>query len=236
MEENKTLNTEEELNVSDVDTALNGGESLSSALEDADTSELDTDTTVEDAELDTDAALEESEASEEKPEYVPKNKYEKALYGVYRDEGLAETLRVASYAIVAVTVYAFFVHCLNLLAESPLLLVEKLIITAVPFIAVSVMRYVINAPRPYELLEFYEKKPKSRTGCSFPSRHVFSVFVIATVMIPQNIALGIGLLVLGAVLGAMRVLLGLHFIRDVVAGALIGVISGVIGLLTLMLI
>ena len=215
-------------------------------LEEADISEIDTDTTSEDSEFDTDAPLEDlelyadasaedGETLEEKPEYVPKNKYEKVLYSVYRDEGLAETLRVASYAIVAVTIYAFFVHCLNLLAESPLLLVEKLIITAVPFIALSVMRYVINAPRPYELLEFYEKKPKSRTGCSFPSRHVFSVFVIATVMIPQNIALGIGLLLLGAVLAALRVLLGVHFIRDVVAGALIGVISGVIGLLTLMM-
>ena len=55
-------------------------------------------------------------------------------------------------------------------------------------------------------------------------------------MLPQNIALGIGLLLLGAVLGVMRVLLGVHFIRDVVAGALIGVISGAIGLLTLLLI
>ena len=42
--------------------------------------------------------------------------------------------------------------------------------------------------------------------------------------------------VFGAVLAALRVLLGVHFIRDVVAGALIGVISGVIGLLTLMMI
>ena len=105
-----------------------------------------------------------------------------------------------------------------------------------PFVALTVMRLVINAPRPYELLEFYEKKPKNKSGRSFPSRHVFSVFVIGTVMIPTSAFLGAALLVLGAALGAMRVLLGVHFIRDVVAGALIGVLSGVVGLLVLTLI
>ena len=49
-------------------------------------------------------------------------------------------------------------------------------------------------------------------------------------------ALGIGLFALGAALGLIRVILGVHFIRDVVAGALIGVISGAVGLLTLTLI
>ena len=223
MEENKNLN-EDVLDNEDVsDNEITEAFESDTDFNEAGLSEIETDNGGDAPE-------------EQKPEYVPKNKYEKVLYGVYRDEGLSETLRVASLAIVAVTVYAFFVHCLHLLSENPLLLAEKLIITAVPFIALSVMRYMINAPRPYELIEFYEKKPKGKSGCSFPSRHVFSVFVIATVMLPQNIALGIGLLLLGAVLGVMRVLLGVHFIRDVVAGALIGVISGAIGLLTLLLI
>ena len=171
-----------------------------------------------------------------KPEYVPKNKYENTLYRVYCDDGLSEILRISSLAIVAVTVYAFFAHILKLIEVSPLLAVEILLITGVPFLAVSVMRKIINAPRPYELLEFYEKKPKDKKGSSFPSRHVFSVFVIATVIVPTNIALGIGLFVLGAALASIRVVLGVHFIRDVVAGALIGVVSGAVGLLALTLI
>ena len=213
MEENKNINTEEELSATDV-------------------AELDPaadETAPSDPEC-------QPEAEEKKPEYVPKNKYEGALYRVYSDEGLAETLRVASLAIVALSVYAFFTHCLKLLTDSPLYLIETLIITGVPFVALTVMRLVINAPRPYELLEFYEKKPKNKSGRSFPSRHVFSVFVIGTVMIPTSAFLGAALLVLGAALGAMRVLLGVHFIRDVAAGALIGVLSGVIGLLVLTLI
>ena len=208
MEENKNINTPEET---------------------SDILELETELVDEDA-------AEDMPEEEKKPEYVPKNKYEKALYRVYSDEGLSETLRVASLAIVAISVYAFFTHCLQLLANSPIYLIETLIITGVPFVALTVMRLMINAPRPYELLEFYEKKPKNKAGRSFPSRHVFSVFVIATVMIPTSALIGSLLIVLGAALAAMRVLLGVHFIRDVAAGAAIGVISGVIGLLTLLLI
>ena len=216
MEENKNINTEE----------LEASELAETSAQDSEAELFPSD--VED--------LTASEGEEKKPEYVPKNKYEGALYRVYSDEGLAETLRVASLAIVALSVYLFFTHCLKLLAESPICLIETLIITGVPFVALTVMRLVINAPRPYELLEFYEKKPKNKSGRSFPSRHVFSVFVIGTVMIPTSAFLGAALLVLGAALGAMRVLLGVHFIRDVVAGALVGVLSGVIGLLALTLI
>ena len=208
MEENKNINTPEET---------------------SDILELETELVDEDA-------AEDMPEEEKKPEYVPKNKYEKALYRVYSDEGLAETLRVASLAIVAVSIYAFFTHCLKLLESSPIYLIETLIITGVPFVALTVMRLMINAPRPYELLEFYERKPKNKAGRSFPSRHVFSVFVIATVMMPTSAVIGSILAVLGVALAAMRVLLGVHFIRDVAAGAAIGVISGVIGLLTLLLI
>ena len=208
MEENKNINIDEE--TSDIEEL--GEEVELSAIEN------------------------DEEIPEKKPEYVPKNKYEKALYRVYSDEGLAETLRVASLAIVAVSIYAFFTHCLKLLESSPIYLIETLIITGVPFVALTVMRLMINAPRPYELLEFYERKPKNKAGRSFPSRHVFSVFVIATVMMPTSAVIGSILAVLGVALAAMRVLLGVHFIRDVAAGAAIGVISGVIGLLTLTLI
>jgi membrane-associated phospholipid phosphatase len=44
------------------------------------------------------------------------------------------------------------------------------------------------------------------------------------------------LLILGIALAASRVLLGIHFLRDVIAGAAIGIASGGIGLLVLWLI
>lgn len=165
--------------------------------------------------------------------YTPKTDYERVLLRVYEDRRTATVLKVASLSIVAVTVLAFIVRLLELFVSDHLLLLETLIITGVPFIALSVMRVLVDAPRPYELLPFYEKRPKGKCGRSFPSRHVFSVFVIGAVIMPSSILLGSMLLVLGACLAIFRVLLGIHFIRDVVAGALMGAVSGAVGLLAI---
>lgn len=169
------------------------------------------------------------------PEYQPKNKYERVLYTVYKDENLTEILHISSIAIVLLTVYAFFSRIMALIAH-PVAVAELLIITGVPFIVVSVIRKIINAPRPYEVLEFYSKKPKAKRGQSFPSRHVFSVFVIATALMTCNVFLGLALILGGIILSVLRVILGIHFIRDVVAGGIIGIVSGAIGILVLGLI
>ena len=175
---------------------------------------------------------EQTETEPPAPEYEPKNKYERLLYSVYRDSTLAEILRISSYAIVTLTVYAFFARLVGLIG-TPIEIVKILAVTGIPFVIVSLMRSLINAPRPYELLEFYEKKPKGKAGKSFPSRHVFSVFVIAAVLITWNPVIAVGLAVLGVLLAFLRVALGIHFVRDVVAGAAIGITSGAIGLLVL---
>ena len=86
------------------------------------------------------------------------------------------------------------------------------------------------------MLEFYSKKPKAKRGQSFPSRHVFSVFVIATALMTCNVFLGLALILGGIILSVLRVILGIHFIRDVVAGGIIGIVSGAIGILVLGLI
>lgn len=174
----------------------------------------------------------EEETSPAAPSYQPKNGYERILYSVYKNDTLAEILKITSYAIVLLTVYAFFVRIVGLI-ETPVELIKLLAVTGVPFVTVSLMRRMINAPRPYELLEFYEKKPKGKAGRSFPSRHVFSVFVIATVLMTWSPLLAAGLMLAGVLLALLRVVLGIHFVRDVVAGALIGIASGGIGLAVL---
>ena len=168
--------------------------------------------------------------------YVPKTKYERVLLRVYEDKRAALMLKIASIAIVAVTALAFLVRILELFMTNHIMLLETLVITGVPFVALSIMRVLVDAPRPYELLSFYEKRPKGKSGRSFPSRHVFSVFVIGAVIMPSSILLGSMLVLLGACLAVFRVLLGIHFIRDVVAGALMGAVSGAVGLLAITLI
>ena len=163
--------------------------------------------------------------------YTPKNKYEKVLYNIYKNDSFAEILKITSYAIVAITVYSFIVKIVTMLQDDFMGAVWLGVITGVPFLAVSLLRFVLNTPRPYEVFEFYKEAPKNKKGRSFPSRHVFSVFIIATVLMPWNVLVGCSLFLLGILLSVIRVLLGIHFIRDVLAGALIGIFSGVIGLL-----
>ena len=99
-----------------------------------------------------------------------------------------------------------------------------------PFVIVSVLRRVIDAKRPYELYEFYLEKPKDK-GRSCPSRHVYSATVIATLTVFVYPILGGVLLFFALMLAVLRVLLGIHFIRDVVCGALVGALAAIIGVL-----
>lgn len=107
--------------------------------------------------------------------------------------------------------------------------VKILVIPAVTFVMVTLLRLLINRARPYEALDINPLIKKNKSGQSFPSRHAASVFIIAMAFLYVNIYAGIALLILGAVMCAARVLAGVHYVSDVVAGALISVILGVFG-------
>lgn len=156
---------------------------------------------------------------------------ENLLKKIYSKKRLYRALLIISKIIVLITLPAFALTVWRGYTLSPLSAVKVCVICGVPFVIVSVIRRLINFPRPYELYGFYERAPKKKSGSSFPSRHAFSVFVIGTVMtFVYPIAASV-LLLLGVTLCICRVLCGIHFIRDVVAGALLGVISGLVGVL-----
>lgn len=102
--------------------------------------------------------------------------------------------------------------------------------TLIPFILLSVFRNIYNAKRPYELFETTPILNKDSKGKSFPSRHVFSIFVIGMSSFFIIKFYGIIALILGVFLAIIRVVGGVHFIKDVSVGALIGIISGIIGM------
>ena len=104
-----------------------------------------------------------------------------------------------------------------------------LLIPGISFIILSILRDRINAPRPYEVFDIPPVIDKKTTGHSFPSRHIFSIFVIATTIFYFFPVFGILLAIVGALLAANRVIGGVHFLRDVIAGALSGIAAGVIG-------
>ena len=179
-----------------------------------------------------DVEQEHSQSTDEAPAFVPGTKYEAALFRVYKNDSLSEGLRVLSVAIALLTVYAFAYTIFTSLAAREVSYVIRLVISTAPaFLVVSIARKAVNAPRPYELFSFYETAPKKKSGESFPSRHVFSVFAIGSALLFENLPLGVCLIISGVILAATRVLLGIHFVKDTVAGALIGLISGTLGML-----
>ena len=62
-------------------------------------------------------------------------------------------------------------------------LIIYLAIPGISFVAVSIFRKCYNAKRPYEIYDFKPLIPKDTIGKSFPSRHVFSIFVIGTTLL-----------------------------------------------------
>ncbi len=156
---------------------------------------------------------------------------ESLLKKVYQRPRLSATLAFISYIIVILTGAAYILLLVGAFIKGPALAVKVFLTTSLPFIIVSILRRKVNAPRPYELYDFYEHNPKRKSGESFPSRHAFSIFSIGTVCLFIYPIMGITLLSLGVPLAISRVLTGIHFTRDVVAGALIGAISALIGAL-----
>lgn len=106
---------------------------------------------------------------------------------------------------------------------------------AVSFVFVSIFRAKYAAPRPYEIYDFVPLLPKDTKAKSFPSRHVFSIFVIATVIVFVHPVCGSVLLCLGVILAVLRVVMGVHFPKDVIAGAVIGIVCGITGMAVWML-
>lgn len=108
---------------------------------------------------------------------------------------------------------------------------RAIVVPAVGFVLLSTFRYFVNAPRPYEVFETPSLVIKKTKGKSFPSRHVFSAFIIAFTAFWFYPWLGICLGVCGGFLAISRVLSGVHFAKDVLAGAISGVGLGLIGFL-----
>lgn len=110
-------------------------------------------------------------------------------------------------------------------------LIRAIIVPLDSFIIVTVFRYMLNRKRPYEHFDISPVIQKDTAGKSFPSRHVFSAFIIAMTYLCWSplIWAGTVLLVLAAGMAVVRVVSGVHYISDVAAGAVCGIVAGVLG-------
>ena len=157
--------------------------------------------------------------------------YETTVKNVYKNNTLVSFLRWTSHVTTLLSAAIFFGVLIIAFLESARLAVSLAVSVGVPFLAVTAVRNLINLKRPYEVFDFSDAAPKKKSGKSFPSRHAFSAFAIATAATAVSLPLAVIAFVLGAALSVSRVLLGIHFPKDVAVGALIGIFGILIGFL-----
>lgn len=106
---------------------------------------------------------------------------------------------------------------------------RAVLVPGISFVVISVFRYLYCAPRPYEVFELPPVIPKDTKGKSFPSRHVFSIFIIAMTFFWKVPLAGVLIGAAGIFMAVVRVLGGVHFPKDVIAGAALGILAGLVG-------
>ena len=107
-------------------------------------------------------------------------------------------------------------------------LAAYILVPALGFVLLTLVRKWINQPRPYETWEIVPLLDRDSPGQSMPSRHVFSATIISMACLHASLSVGVILLVLSVFLGLVRVLGGVHYPKDVLVGYACGLVWGVI--------
>lgn len=142
---------------------------------------------------------------------------------------LARALIVTNRILTGIGYIAYPLLLVLLFLFERELLARCIGVPAAGFLIVSAFRYIYNEPRPYETLGFKPVIAKDTSGKSFPSRHTFCMFMIAASWMTYAPWVGILLAVSGCAMAAIRVVCGVHYVKDVVAGALCAIVFAIIG-------
>ncbi|MCX6722617.1 MAG: phosphatase PAP2 family protein [Candidatus Staskawiczbacteria bacterium] len=99
------------------------------------------------------------------------------------------------------------------------------------FVVKSIILIFYDRPRPYINLPLVHKLISLNTIenlQSFPSGHTIFFFALSTVVYNFNKRLGIFFLVCSTTIAISRIFVGVHWPSDILAGAILGVIVGII--------
>jgi undecaprenyl-diphosphatase len=97
------------------------------------------------------------------------------------------------------------------------------------FIPVAVIKRLYPRLRPYLVIPGTNTGKRLLTDHSFPSGHTTAVFSLVIPIVLYAPPLGTLLLPIAFLVGLSRIYLGLHYPSDVVAGAFLGTVAGIVG-------
>lgn len=154
-----------------------------------------------------------------------------AIFGWFRARPAA--LRALKYAqkLSVLGVYAVYgIVLVSALVQHTGQFWRVLVVPAAVFLLGTLLRAAINRPRPYEAMNFVPLFPKDTKGQSMPSRHCFSAAAIAVAAGTVWPLLGAFAWVLAAVVAVTRVVTGVHYPSDVLAGLAFGAGAAALGM------
>ena len=105
--------------------------------------------------------------------------------------------------------------------------VQLLITFLTAFILIKTTKYTIGRERPFATYNFLEKLVSAESP-SFPSGHTFEAFALATALILlfRNSRVNFIILLWAIMVGFSRIVLGVHYLSDVLGGLVFGIITG----------
>ncbi len=96
------------------------------------------------------------------------------------------------------------------------------------YVVKTLIVHFYNSPRPFDVLDGVNQIVMQSSMESFPSGHAIFFFTLSTVLVLYNKRLGVFLFVSSVLISTARVMAGIHWPSDVLAGASLGIITGLI--------
>ncbi|MGI6002934.1 MAG: phosphatase PAP2 family protein [Lachnospiraceae bacterium] len=141
--------------------------------------------------------------------------------------GRVRAMRALNRILTAMVYAAYPVLLIRLYTAGSEAFWRAVLVPGISFVILSLVRRLINRPRPYERWEIRPLIHKNTHGKSMPSRHVFSTAVIAMVYLYFYPGAGVFFLLCGAAGAVIRVIGGVHYPSDVIAGFAAGAAAGI---------
>ena len=123
-----------------------------------------------------------------------------------------------------------FAVCRQGALDFMVLIARSIFVPGLVFWCGTLLRARLNYPRPYEQPGFIPLVEKETRGHSMPSRHALSSAVLAAVWLYFYPAAGWTMVGITLLICCLRVLTGVHHVRDVLCGAALGLALGAAGM------